>query len=169
LDEKGVPYRTQVQRDQQEDNVWRLHNQANLWRNHSPKIEGSYEDGWPTNISDVFGERETSIRQADRELWEAYGVSSNPELMDLDPRPNPVWFPAWQIPLPDGSDAQIGWKRAEDAYKKHLPKIIMANPGQFEALWKEYIDELNKSGLDKYEAYMQQEINKRIAKWSPKN
>jgi putative aldouronate transport system substrate-binding protein len=169
LDEKGVPYRTQLQRDQQEDEVWKLRNQGNLWRNHSPKTEGSYEDGWPSNIADVYGEREATIKPADRELWEAYGVSSNPELMDMDPRPNPVWFPAWQIEPPDGSEAQIGWKRAEEAYKKHLPRIIMARPDQFEAFWKEYTDELAKSGLDKYEAYMQQEIKKRVAKWSPKD
>jgi putative aldouronate transport system substrate-binding protein len=167
--ENGQPYRTQLQRDQQEDDVWKLRNQAHLWRNHSPKIQGSYADGWPSNIADVFGEREATLRQEDRELWEAYGVTSNPELMDMDPPPNPVWFPAWQIEPPDGSEAQIGWKRAEEAYKKHLPRIIMARPDQFEAFWNEYVDELKKTGLDKYEAFMQKEINKRIAKWSPKN
>jgi len=169
LDENGVPYRTKLQRDQQEDEVWKLRNQANLWRNHNPKTEGSYENGWPTNINDIYGEREATIKPEDRELWKAYGVSSNPELMDNDPPPNPIWFPAWQIEPPDGSDAQIGWKRAEEIYKKHLPKIIMARPDQFEALWQEYVDELAKTGLDKYEAYMQQEINKRIERWSPKN
>jgi len=169
LDENGQPYRTQLQRDQQEDEVWKLRNQAHLWRNHGPKIQGSYADGWPSNIADVFGEREATIRKEDRELWDAYGVTSNPELMDMNPPPNPVWFPAWQIEPPDGSDAQIAWKRAEEVYKKQLPRIIMARPDQFEAFWNEYIDELKKTGLDKYEAYMQQGINKRIAKWSPKN
>ena len=168
LDEQGQPYRTQLQREQQEDDIWKLHNQALLWRNHNPKIEGSYSDGWPTNVADIFGEREATMKPEDRELWKAYGVTNNAELMDIDPPPNPVWFPAWQIEAPDGSEAQIAWKRAEEVYRKYLPRIILGRPTQFERLWSEYIAELNKTGLEKYEAYMQQEVNKRIEKWSPK-
>jgi putative aldouronate transport system substrate-binding protein len=89
--------------------------------------------------------------------------------MDIYPPPNPVWFPAWQIEPPDGSEAQIAWNRAEELYKKALPRIILSRPDQFESLWQEYVDELGKTGLDKYEAYVQQEINKRVTRWSPKN
>jgi len=169
LDENGIPYRTQLQRDQQEDEVWKLHNQAHLWRNHNPKKDGSYADGWPTNISDWYGEREATMKIEDRELWAAYGVESNPQLMDPDPPPNPVWFPAWQIDTPDGSEAQIAWKRAEEVYRKYLPRIIMGRPENFDELWAEYVDELDKAGVAKYEAHMQQEINKRIQRWSPKS
>jgi putative aldouronate transport system substrate-binding protein len=168
LDEKGVPYRTQLQRDQQEDEVWKLHNQAHLWRNHNPKKDGTYNDGWPTNIADWYHERQATMKPEDRELWEAYGVESNPELMDKDPPPNPVWFPAWQIEMPDGSDAQIAWKRAEEVYRKYLPRIIMTRPALFDDLWNEYVEELKKTGIEKYEAHMQEQVNKRIEKWSPK-
>jgi putative aldouronate transport system substrate-binding protein len=170
LDDQGRPYRTQLQRDQQEDEVWKLHNQANLWRNHNPKIQGSYDDGWPSNIADWYHEREATLKPEDKELWAAYDVESNPELMDKDPPPNPVWFPAWQISPPDGSEAQIAWKRAEEVYKKHLPRIILGRPAQFETLWQEYVEELGKTGLEKYEEFMQKEvIDKRIEKWGSKN
>ena len=169
LDKDGVPYRTQIQRDQQEDEVWRLHNQAHLWRGHNPKIEGSYADGWPVNISDFYHEREAALKAEDKELWAAYGVGTNAELMDPDPPPNPVWFPAWQIEPPDGSEAQIAWKRIEEIYRRYLPRIILGRPEQFERLWDEYIDELGKAGLEKYEAFMQEGVNKRIERWSPKN
>jgi putative aldouronate transport system substrate-binding protein len=166
VDENGSPYRTKLQREQQDDEVWKLHNQAYLWWYHSPKIEGSYADGWPANIKDLYSERSAAMKPEDRELWEAYGVTGNPELMDIDPPPNPVWFPAWQIKPTDGSEAQIAWKRAEEVYKKHLPRIILASPGQFEKLWQEYVDELAKTGLEKYEAFMQKEaIDKRLQKW----
>jgi putative aldouronate transport system substrate-binding protein len=169
LDDQGVPFRTQLQRDQQEDEVWKLHNQAHLWRTHNPKVEGSYQNGWPTNIVEIFGEREATMKPEDRELWLAYGVENNAEIMDIDPPPNPVWFPAWQINTPDGSDAQIAWKRAEEVYRKYLPRIILGRQELFEELWNEYVDELGKTGMEKYEAFMQQEVNKRIKKWSPKN
>jgi putative aldouronate transport system substrate-binding protein len=170
LDADGIPYRTQAQRDQQEDEVWKLHNQAHLWRSHNPKIEGSYSDGWPTNINDFFHEREASLKEEDKELWKAYGVGTNAELMDPDPPPNPVWFPTWQVDPPDGSDAQIAWKRAEEVYMRYLPRIIMGRPAQFDRLWDEYIEELGKTGLEAYESFMQKEVvDKRIEKWSPKN
>ncbi|MCL2175322.1 MAG: extracellular solute-binding protein [Treponema sp.] len=169
LNEEGLPYRTQLQRDQQEDEVWRLHNQANLWRSHGPKKEGSYENGWPTNIADFFHEREESMRAEDRELWLAYNMKSNNEMMDKDPPPNSVWFPAWNVELIDGSEAQIAWKRAEDIYRRHVPRIILAAPNQFERFWTEYVSDLGKAGLEKYEAYMQKAIDERIKKWSPKN
>ena len=168
LDDAGNPYRTPLQREQQDDEVWRLHNQAQLWRSHSPKIEGSYSDGWPTNIAEFYHEREATMRPEDKELWEAYGVTGNPEMVDRDPPPNPIWFPSWQINTPDSSEAQLSWKRAEEVYRKYLPRIILGRPAQFERLWDEYIAELGKIGLDKYEAFMQQEIDRRIEKWSPR-
>lgn len=169
IDEEGVPYRTQLQRDQQEDEVWKLHNRAELWWSHNPKVEGSYADGLPSNIVDLYAEREATLKSEDRELWAAYGVENNPQLMDPFPPPNPVWFPAWQIETPDSSDAQVAWKRAEEVYRKYLPRIILGRPAQFNRLWNEYIEELEKTGLEKYEEYMQQEIDKRIERWSPKN
>ena len=169
VDEDGRPYRTKLQRDQQQDEVWRLHNQALLLWNHNPKMDGSFSNGWPTNIADVYGEREAQIHPVDKELWKAYNVVNHQEMMDPDPPPNPVWFPMWQIEPPDGSEAQIAWMRAQEVYRKYLPRIIMGRPIQFDRLWAEYIGELGKTGLEKYERYMQQELNKRIERWSPKD
>jgi len=169
IDDKGQPYRNDEQRKQQDDEVWKLHNQALLWTSENPKIQGSFSDGYPTAIANIYSEKVAVMKPEDKELWDAYGVASNIELMDKDPPPNSVWFPAWQIPVPDGSDAQLGWQRAESVYRKDLPRIIMAPPEQFESLWAEYISDLGKTGLDKYEAYMQSEIDKRIQMWSPKN
>jgi putative aldouronate transport system substrate-binding protein len=96
-------------------------------------------------------------------------VESNAEMMDKDPPPNPVWFPTWQVTAPDGSDAQLAWQRVESVYRKYLPRIILARPNQFDRLWDEYIEELGKTGLEKYEAFFQDAVNKRIEKWGPKN
>jgi putative aldouronate transport system substrate-binding protein len=168
-DEEGKPYRTEEQRAQQADEVWKLHNKAELWTNHNPKYEGSFSDGYPTNMTDIYSEKAAALRPEDKELWEAYGVTSNAELMDPDPPENPVWFPTWQINTPDGSEAQLAWQKAEEVYRKYLPRIIMGRPNQFERLWEEYVAELGKIGLEKYEAFMQEKINERIKKWSPKN
>ena len=169
LNEDGLPYRTQLQRDQQEDEVWKLYNQGNLWRSHNPKNQGSFKNGWPTNIADFFHEKEGAMRPEDREFWLAYGVTNNNEMMDMDPPPNSVWFPAWNIEVPDGSEALLAWRRAEDVYRRHIPKIILAAPNIFERYWSEYVEDLNKTGLEIYEAHVQKKINERIEKWGGKN
>jgi len=166
-DETGHPYRTREQWEQQEDDVWKLHNKALLWRTHNPKIQGSFSDGYPTDLNDLYSERERLMRPEDRELWTAYGVTSNNELMDPDPPPNSIWFPAYQLQdADDDMEIKLIWERAESVYTKYLPRIILAPPGQFEALWTEYTGELSKIGLDKYEAYVQKRLNERIRKWS---
>lgn len=168
-DADGNPYRTPEQREQQEDGVWKLRNKGDQWFNQAPKLTGAFSDGWPTSIGEVPSEALAAQRPEDREVLEAYGVSSYAELMDPNPPDNPVWFPAWQITPPDGSPAQIAWKKAEDLYRKYLPRIILARPNQFERLWNEYVTELSKVGLKEYEAYVQEHIDERIRKWSPKN
>ncbi|MDR2535641.1 MAG: extracellular solute-binding protein [Treponema sp.] len=166
-DSKGAPYRTPEQRSQQKDEIWRLHNRGELLRNPFPSWEGSFTDGYPTVLDDVFSEREALTRPEDLELWAAYGVTSNNELMDKDPPPNELWFPAWSMPNPpDGSDPQIAWQRCEQTYKKYLPQIILAPPADFERLWAEYTAQLEKDGVAKYETYMQERLDLRIKQWS---
>lgn len=168
LDANGVPFRTEEQRNQQNDPVWKLRNKAELWFADAPKMEGTFSDGNPTSIGEIPAEALAAQRPEDAELLKAYGVSSFAELMDPNPPENPVYFPAWQLVPPDGSPAQIAWKKAEDLYRKYLPRIILARPAQFETLWNEYVGELNKVGLEEYEKFMKQEIQKRVTKWSVK-
>ncbi|MEW6565284.1 MAG: extracellular solute-binding protein [Spirochaetota bacterium] len=168
LDEKGVPFRTEEQRNQQNDPVWKLRNKAELWFGDAPKMEGTFSDGNPTSIGEIPAEALAAQRPEDAELLQAYGVSSFAELMDPNPPENPVYFPAWQLVPPDGSAAQIAWKKAEDLYRKYLPRIILSRPNQFDKLWDEYVSELNKIGLEEYEKFMNQEIKKRVDRWSPK-
>jgi putative aldouronate transport system substrate-binding protein len=165
----GVPFRTAEQRKQQKDQIWKLHNRADLWYSTAPKIEGSFSDGYPTTIADIPAEALADKEPEDIELWNAYGVSSNAGLMDPNPPENPVWFPMWQISPPDGSEAQMAWKKCEEVYRKYLPRIILGRPNQFESLWTEYVAALKDAGIDKYESFMQGKLDERIKKWSPKN
>jgi len=168
-DENGEPSRTPEQRAQQEDQVWQLRNKANLWHTTAPKMEGSFSNGFSCNIAEAPGEALAAQKPEDKEILDAYGVSSFAELMDDDTPPNPVWFPAWQIAPPDGSDAQIANTKATETYRKYLPRIIMADPSEFEELWAEYVAALDECNLEDYEAFVQAGIMERVEKWSPKN
>jgi CRISPR/Cas system endoribonuclease Cas6 (RAMP superfamily) len=42
----------------------------------------------------------------------------------------------------------------------------MARPSDFDKLWAEYVRQLHENGIDKYEAYMREQLNKRVEDWS---
>ncbi|MDR2150207.1 MAG: extracellular solute-binding protein [Spirochaetaceae bacterium] len=166
---KGEPYRTPSQRANWENQIWQLRNREMLLREVLPTWEGSWSDGYPTLLEDYYPEREALTRPEDKELWAAYGVTSNAELMDKSPPPNALWFPTWSMPNPpDGSKAQIAQQRYEQVMRKYLPQVILAQPAQFESLWAEYVREMGKAGMADYEAYMQEQLNLRIKLWSAK-
>jgi len=163
-----VPYRTEQQRNDWRNVDWQEQNRALLVSDFMCKIEGSFSDGYPTDLNNFFPEREANILPEDRELFAAYGVTSSNELMDKNPRPNNLWFPTWNMDNPpDGSPAQIALQRCEETMKRLLPGLILAAPANFERLWTEYVREMEvTNNIGVYEAYMQEKLNERIREWS---
>jgi putative aldouronate transport system substrate-binding protein len=167
---QGVPYRTEQQRANWNNDNWQEQNRARLMDDVFPKIQGSFSDGYPSDLSQYYPEREAMLLPEDKELFAAYGVTSNNELMDKNPPPNSLWFPTWNMPPPpDGSDAQIALARCEQTMKQRLPQIILAAPADFERLWAAYVQEMTvTNNIAVYEQYMQQQLNQRIKEWSGK-
>ncbi len=166
---EGIPYRTPEQRANWQNATWAEQNRPLLVRDCFPKWEGSFNDGYPTDLSNFFPEREAMVRDEDKELWAAYGVTSNSELLDKDPPPNDPWYPTWNMPNPpDGSPAQIALQRCEQTMKRMLPQIILASPADFENLWASYVAEMDSNELSVYEAYMQEQLDRRIKEWGIK-
>jgi putative aldouronate transport system substrate-binding protein len=163
---QGVPYRTEQQRANWNNDNWQEQNRLRLLDDIFPKIQGSFSDGYPSDLSFYFPERQATILPEDLELFKAYGVNGTNELMDKNPAPNAPWFPTWNMPPPpDGSPAQIAYVRCENTMKQRLPQIILAPPAQFETLWSQYVAEMNTNGIARYEAYMQDQLNIRLKAW----
>jgi putative aldouronate transport system substrate-binding protein len=165
---QGVPYRTQQQRTNWDSQSWQDANRATLWSNLAPKMEGSFADGYPTNLSDYYPEREAMLRPEDRELYNAYGVGGYAQMMAAEPLKNSLWFPTWNMDNPpDGSPAQIALQRCEQTMKRLLPAMILAPTAQFDSLWDAYVREMEvTNNIGVYEQYMQQQLNQRIRDWS---
>jgi len=167
-DAQKKPYRTAQQRTNWQNATWREQNRAPLM-DMFPKIEGSFSDGYPVDLSFLPSEREAMLDPIDKELFAAYGVTSYNELMDKNPPANSPWFPTWNMPNPpDGSPAQIGLTRQEQLRKQRLPQMILAAPGDFEGLWADYVKASNDAGLPAYEKYMQDTLNERLKLWGIK-
>jgi len=162
------PYRTAEQRANWDSQSWQDQNRATLWSNLAPKIQGSFSDGYPNNLSDYFPEREGMMRPEDRELFTAYGVGGFAQMMAKEPLKNSVWYPTWSMPnAPDGSPAQIALQRCENTMKQRLPQMILAPTADFDRLWDAYIQEMTvTNNIAVYEQYMQQQLNQRIRAWS---
>jgi putative aldouronate transport system substrate-binding protein len=160
------PNRTPQQRANWQNDQWQEQNRLRLLDDIFPKIQGSFSDGFPSDLSYYFPEREAMILPEDLELYKAYGVNGTNELMDKNPSPNAPWFPTWSMPTPpDGSPAQIAIQRCEQTMKQRLPQMILAPPADFERLWAAYVTEMNNNGLAAYEAYMQDQLNQRLKAW----
>jgi len=165
---KGLPVRTEAQRQQQRDPTWRLQNMAELWWSDSPKLEGHFTNGAAVAMGDNSTEFLPNQKPLDIEIYKAYGVGNWSEMVDKNPPANPAWYPAWQISPADGSPAQMASKKAEEAYKKYLPRIILGSTADFEKNWKEYMDALVKTNLKVYEDFMTAGIKERVAKYGKK-
>jgi putative aldouronate transport system substrate-binding protein len=154
---QGVPYRTQEQRDNWQNQAWTDQNRAMMLTNLFPKRQGSFSDGYPADLQNLYSEREAMLRPEDKELFAAYGVTSFREFVDPNPRPNPgPWYPTWNKPNPQGdSPAGIALSRQEQLRRQRLPAMTLAAPAQFEGLWNQYVTDSNNAGIATYEAYMQ--------------
>jgi putative aldouronate transport system substrate-binding protein len=163
-----VPYRTQQQRDNWQSQAWQDANRAGLWQGMAPKREGSFSDGYPSDLSDYFPEREGMLRPEDRELFNAYKVTGYAQMMAMEPQRNAIWFPTWNMPNPpDGSPAQIALQRCEQTMKRLLPQLILAPPANFDRLWDEYVREMEvTNNIRVYEQYMTNMVRQRVRDWS---
>jgi len=164
-DSKKVPYRTPQQRTNWANATWQEQNRARLMEMF-PKWEGSFTDGYPTDLSVYAPERQEMLDPTDKEVLAAYKVTSYNELLDPNPPQNSPWFPTWNLPnAPAGSPGDIALKRQEQLMKQRYPQMILAPTAQFDTLWAAYVKDANDGGIADYEKYMQEALNARLKLW----
>ena len=165
-DAYGRPYRTQTQITQQNTAEWILQNRAKYWAEEAPKLEGRMPDGYTRYMDELPWEYARFQEASDLELWAAYGVNSNTELMDPAPPENPGWYPMWKCePLEQNGgreeEAAVALNGFEIIMRKYLPQLITCKPEDFNKTWDEYC-RLFKPFTDSYNEYMQSQLDKRI-------
>lgn len=101
-----------------------------------------------------------TFTEAEKQFLEKYGVQTFSEMFAApDDRP---WYPAWSIALEQGSPAQLYNQQRDDLMKKHFPRIVLAEPGQFDKEWNEYVTEFNKLNVKAFEETMTQLIKEKV-------
>lgn len=89
--------------------------------------------------------------------------------MDLYPPqsdfPVKPWGDAWQISIPQNSEAYVISQKTEDIVKKKVPEAILSKPDKFDAVWDDFMSELEKAGVHKMEEEYNKLLNERIELW----
>lgn len=164
VDANGRFYRTPEQREIQKDLVWRSRNKLEALLDQLPKHQGTYSDGNAYSPGDQPEEFFETLREYDKNFLKAYGKKTWRDFLNQPPE-NPVYYPCWNIHLPDGSEAQMANQQLTDLSLQYLPRAILADPSEFEAIWNEYVSAIKKINVKAYEDAINAGIQERIKNW----
>jgi putative aldouronate transport system substrate-binding protein len=165
---KGLFYRTPEQRVHGDDPMWKLANRADSLWNYAPKMEGTFKDGNSTGPGTQPGEFFETLKPYEQQFLSKYNYKTWADFFSPAP-PNPIYYPAWQINLIEGSPAKVAETKMSELSRKYLPQTILAKPNQFDRVWNEYVRELRKTNIKAYEQRINEQIQWRIKNWSVNN
>ncbi|MBO2942414.1 ABC transporter substrate-binding protein [Paenibacillus sp. F411] len=114
----------------------------------------------PEQIAENYTEVEKEVlAQYDAKLW-----------MDLFPSvdefPVKEYGAAWQINIPQDSNANVILQRIFDLVKKRAPEAIMAKPEEFDAIWDAMLQEIDKAGRAELEETFNELLADRYKLWN---
>ena len=171
LDSKKNPYRTQDQINKQKDPLWKNENQATLWINMAPQLDGKRKSGYLQRIDDFPSVYRKTVEKIDNQLFDAYKVDSYAEMMDKNPPQNPFWYPLWRYnPNPDTDEGyELIQSRfaVEDYAVQNIPSLVTCKTSEFESKWESYSTEQKKLEKDFY-VYMQKQLDILVKRYGNK-
>ena len=156
-DADGRMARPAEQRLLQQEARWSIDNLGTRLRNYFPKIQGRFSCGNATLPGDQPEEYFANLRDFDRALFAQLGILTEAGFMGTA-RERPVYYPFWSMTWPDGSASSLASQRIEDVNRDFLSRLVIAPPGEFDALWDEYIEAMSGAGVDD----LIEEINRQI-------
>nr|ATG84600.1 UgpB [Geobacillus thermodenitrificans] len=131
----------------------------------------SYGDG----VKDSTGQTYTiaspeqvkaSYTDVEKDVLKHYGVEM---WKDLYPQkeefPVKPWGAAWNIPVPANSELSVINQRLLDIVKKQIPEAILAKPSDFDKVWDQFMEDLEKAGVEKAEKEYTKLVKERVKLW----
>ncbi|GAA0136725.1 ABC transporter substrate-binding protein [Paenibacillus sp. YSY-4.3] len=162
VDENGRFYRTEEQIKQTNAEAFRESFGFKYFEYNWPRYGNgsSLPDGNSVGAGRQPEVAQMSYSESDKKLLEAYGIQSFSQLFAA-PEERP-WYPAWSIQIEQGSPAQIFTQKKSDLQRKYFPKLVLANPAEFDKIWDEYVTDFNKLGVKDYEQLITDEVAKKV-------
>ncbi len=125
-----------------------------------PRLNGTFSDGNAVEARRQPEVASETYDEDDREYLDAYGIQTFSELFSApDDRP---WYPAWSANIEQGSDVALFQERAEELTKRHYPRIVLADPEDFDNEWETFVEEYRKLEVETYEEFFTKTVEERI-------
>lgn len=171
VDENGLFYRTEEQRNNAKDQEWARQNLCAY--SYFPNFKGMQADGKNTiSPAEQPGEFRATLTDTDKKILDAYGYQTFADFMnDPSDEENEPWYPIWSYVnnLNADSPAKIAYTKMDDIKKQWLPKVIMTDPSNFEETWDEYTKTLTtQADTGAYLDALTKEVERRIKEFSDK-
>ena len=110
-----------------------------------------------------------SYSEADKKTLAAYGKTVYKDFWPEDDAfPERKYGAGWTIQFDNDSEANVIFQKSQDLMKKYIPMAILADPSQFDAIYDEFLAELDKINVDKMTSEYSQLIKDRVELWSGK-
>jgi putative aldouronate transport system substrate-binding protein len=109
--------------------------------------------------------------EVDKKVLAAYGKKTWGEFF-----PQPKEFPIRQWPsegmivnkFPADSEGKLIFNKLQDIIKKDIVKAIVSKPEQFDAAWNEFLSDMEKAGVKKFEQACEDLIKEQLDIWGMK-
>ncbi|MFC5467678.1 ABC transporter substrate-binding protein [Cohnella suwonensis] len=109
----------------------------------------------------------TDYSDVEKEVLKAYGATI---WKDLFPKEDEFkikpWGAAWNIPVPTDSEVTVLDEKLKNITWKMIPKAILAKPAEFDAIWDDYVAQLEKAGVHKAEELRGELVAERVKLWN---
>ena len=163
VDDDGMFYRTEEQRTKWSDSSYQASHEC-LY-SYMPQYHGTSEDGKNANKpEEQTSEFFETLAQPVVDVFNAYGVTTFPELIGSVVETNGPWFPMYSFSnnMTTDTPGGVAWVKMGETKHEWLPKVVMAS--DFDSTWTEYMDAYNSCNPQDFLDEMQAELEKRAGK-----
>jgi putative aldouronate transport system substrate-binding protein len=158
------------------DQVARRTNDKANWQKATGIGNYNFTANWGDGVKDSTGNTYTTnnveqivqnYSDAAKDVLSHYNAKT---WKDLFPKteefPVKPWGAAWSIPVPTGSDADVIFQKCEEIMKKRVPEAILAKPDQFDTVWQNFMNDLDKAGAKKLGDMETKLVQDRVKLWN---
>ena len=110
-----------------------------------------------------------SYTDVEKEVLKGYGAEMWKDLFpQKEDFPVKPWGAAWNIPISPEDEVNLINQKTLDVVKKRVPEAILAAPGDFDKIWDQFMEDLEKAGVEEGEKAYTKLIKERVEFWGTK-
>ena len=163
VDADGMFYRTEEQRTKLADPEYKASHVCQY--SYMPQYNGTSTDGKNANKpEEQTSEFFDTLAEPVVKCFEAYGVSTYPEMVGSVVEENAPWYPMYSYSnnMTTDTPGGVAWVKMGETKHEWLPKVVMST--DFESTWNEYMDAYNACNPQDFLDEMQVELERRAGK-----